>query len=87
VSASRRGRVQLVIAVLSAVGCVASWLSAKAVVGVAPVIDGEPATLSAVFDPRFLTLAFLLAATAGVLAVLGLVNVRRGRRHSSPDTP
>ncbi len=85
--ASRRGRWQLAFSMLSAFGCVSSWLAAKTVVAVPPVVAGEPSTTSLVFSPPLLTLAFLLATTAGVLAVLGVANLRRDRRHTRSYTP
>jgi hypothetical protein len=87
VKTSRRGLFELVLAVLSAFGCICSWLAAKTVVEVAPVIDGEPVTTSLVFDPPMLTLAFLLATIAGTSAVLGFANIRRDRRHVPAYTP
>ena len=38
-----RARVELVLAVVAAVGCVLSWLAASSTVVVAPVLDGQPA--------------------------------------------
>ena len=53
----------------------------------APVIDGEPATTSVVYDAPLLTLALLLATVAGVLVVLGIANLRRRREALRAYTP
>jgi hypothetical protein len=76
-TATNRGVVQLVLAAVAAAGCVWSWVGARSVVDVSPVIDGEPATTSVVYDAPLLTLAFLLAAVAGLLGVLAVANRRR----------
>ena len=67
----------LLIAVLAAVGCVSSWLGAGREVVVAPVLDGEPSTMSTVYYAPLLTLSMLLAAAAGVLAVVSVAALRR----------
>ncbi|HEX2214030.1 MAG TPA: hypothetical protein VHH12_11415, partial [Mycobacterium sp.] len=58
---------------------VVSWVSASSQVAVAPILEGEPATVSQVYSAPLLTLSLLLAAAAGVLAVLGLADIRRRR--------
>jgi len=73
----RRGVVELVVAVLAAIGCVLSWLSARTTAVVAPVLDGQPSTVSTVYDAPMLTLSLLLAAVAGVLAVFAFTHLRR----------
>ncbi len=83
----RRGVLQLVAAAFAAAGCVWSWLGARSDVEVAPVIDGQPATTSVVYDAPLLTLALLLATVAGVLVVLGIANLRRRREALSAYTP
>lgn len=80
-----RGVLQLTLAALAAASCVWSWLGAQSVVEVAPIIDGEPATSSVVYDAPLLTLALLLAAVAGVLVVLGVTNLRQHREAPAPD--
>ena len=67
----------LLIAVLAAVGCVVSWLAAGREVVVAPVLDGEPSTMSTVYYAPLLTLSMLLAAAAGVLAVVSVAALFR----------
>ena len=84
---ANRGVVQLVLAALAAAGCAWSWVGARSVVVVAPVIVGEPATTSVLYDAPLLTLAFLLAAVAGVLGVLALANLRRRRDSRRRYTP
>ncbi len=56
------------------------WLQVKSWVDVPPISDGQPATVSVVYDPPLMVLAWLLATTAGVLAVLGVAGLLRRRR-------
>jgi hypothetical protein len=72
-----RARIELLVAVVAAAGCVLSWLAARATVVVAPVLEGEPQTTSVVYSPPLLVLSLLLATAAGVLAVLGIAGLRR----------
>jgi hypothetical protein len=72
-----RARIELLVAVAAAVGCVLSWLAASSTVVVAPVLEGEPQTTSVVYSPPLLVLSLLLAAVAGVLAVIGIAGLRR----------
>jgi len=72
-----RARVELVMAVVAAVGCVLSWLAASSTVTVAPVLDGEPQTTSVVYSPPLLVLSLCLATVAGVLVVIGISRLRR----------
>lgn len=71
--------VQLVLAATAAAAAVVCWLHTTSVVDVPPVTDGQPATVSVVYDPPLMLLSWLLATTAGVLAVLGLAGLRRFR--------
>jgi len=73
-----RGIVELVLALVSAVGSVVSWMASMSTVQVPPIIEGEPLTTSLVYSPPLLTLSLLLATVAGVLAVLGVTRLRRG---------
>ena len=73
-----RARIELLVAVLAAVGCVVSWLAASSTVAVAPVLEGEPQTTSVVYSAPLLVLSLLLATVAGVLAVVGISRMRRG---------
>ena len=74
----RRAVLELVLAVLAAIGSVASWLAAISEVVVDPVLAGEPSTVSRVYSAPMLTLSLLLATLAGVLAVVGVARLRRG---------
>jgi len=74
-----RARIELLLAVAAAIGCVLSWLAASSTVVVAPVLEGEPQTTSVVYSPPLLGLSLFLATVAGVLAVLGIAGLRRGR--------
>jgi hypothetical protein len=73
-----RARVELMLAVVSAAGCVLSWLAASSTVVVAPVLDGEPMTTSVQYSPPMIVLSLILATAAGVLAVVGIARSRRG---------
>lgn len=73
----RRAVLELVVAVVAAVGCVLSWLAAMSTVEVAPVLDGEPATTAVSYSAPLLVLALALAGLAGVLTVLGIARLRR----------
>jgi hypothetical protein len=72
-----RARIELLAALVAAVGCVLSWLAAGSTVVVAPVLEGEPQTTSVVYSPPLLVLSLLLVTAAGVLAVLGACRLRR----------
>jgi hypothetical protein len=72
-----RAVIELVVAVLAAIGAVVSWLSAESQVLVAPVLDGEPSTTSRVYYAPMVTLSLLLATIAGVFLVLGITRLRR----------
>lgn len=76
-SAKTRAIVELVLAVAAAVGSVVSWLAASATVAVTPVLPTEPAKTSVVYEPTMIALAFLLAAIAGMLVVIGVARLRR----------
>ena len=72
--------IQLLLAAFAALGAAVCWVHSKTLVDVPPVADGQPGTLSAVYDPPLLMLTWLLVTTAGVLVVLGLAGVARRRR-------
>ena len=55
------------------------WLQVRSLVDVAPVTEGQPATVSVVYDPPLMLLCWALATTAGVLAVLGVAGLVRRR--------
>lgn len=73
-----RGIVELVLALVAAVGSVLSWIASMSTVQVPPILEGEPLTTSLVYSPPLLTLSLLLATVAGVLAVVGVTRLRRG---------
>ncbi len=75
---NRRAAIELSLAVVAAVGCVVSWLSARSAEMAAPVIASEPSKATAAYDPSMIALAVLLATLAGVFAVLGVARLRRG---------
>jgi hypothetical protein len=70
--------VQLAVAIAAAVGCVLCWFASRSLEVVAPILDGEPAKSSLVYDPPWIGLAVFLAAVAGVAAVSGVARLRRG---------
>jgi hypothetical protein len=77
---------QAVLAVAAAVGAALSWAQVRSLVDVAPVTEGQPATVSVVYDPPMMVLTLVLATAAGVLAILGIAGLRRGSRVSTLDT-
>jgi hypothetical protein len=77
-TARRRAVLELLLAIAAAAGCVLCWLAARSTVAVAPVLEGEPMTTSAVYSAPMLGLSLLLATVAGVLAVVGIARLRRG---------
>lgn len=72
--------VQVVLAVVAAAGAAVSWSRVRSWVDVAPITDGQPATVSVVYHPPLMMMAWLLATVAGVLLVLGISGLRRVRR-------
>ena len=78
----RRGRAiaELVLACAAVVGCALSWSHARDTVVVPPIADGQPDTMSVVYDPQLLLLTLVLATVAGVLAVVGTARLRRAQR-------
>lgn len=75
-----RHHVQLALAVTAAVAAVLCWQQVTSLVDIAPVTDGQPATVSVVYNPRLMFAVWLLAVAAGVLAVLGSAGLLRRRR-------
>jgi hypothetical protein len=72
-----RHAVQLILAVAAVAGAALCWSQVTSLVDVAPVTDGQPATVSVVYDPPMMVLTLLLASAAGVLVVLGVAGFRR----------
>lgn len=56
------------------------WSQSHRAVPVAPIAEGQPATVSVAYDPQLLLLSLLLATVAGVLAVVGMARIRRAPR-------
>jgi NO-binding membrane sensor protein with MHYT domain len=86
VIARYRALVELGLACAALVGVGASWSHARHIVGVAPIMDGQPSTTSLVYDPQLLLLAMLLAMIAGVLAVIGTARLWRARSGARPSS-
>ena len=78
-----RAVIELILACVAAVGCAVSWSGVRSTVPVAPIADGQPVTASVVYDPQLLLLTLLLAAAAGVLAVIGVARLRRGSQRTT----
>ena len=76
---------QLLAAVAAVAGAVLCWLQVTSLVDVAPVTDGQPATVSAVYDPPMMVATLALATAAGVLGVLGVAGLRRAARQTPLD--
>ena len=72
--------VQLLLASIAAVGAAVVWSQVRSWADVPPIIDGQPATVSVVYDPPQMMLAWLLATLAGVLVVLAVSGLRRVRK-------
>jgi hypothetical protein len=75
-----RAVVELLLACAAAVGCAASWAAVRTTVAVAPILKDQPATTSVIYDPSMLLVTLLLAAVAGMLAVVGIARLRRTGR-------
>ncbi|MGB2810310.1 MAG: hypothetical protein WBC17_00965 [Mycobacterium sp.] len=78
--------VQLVAALVAAVGAVLCWARVRSLVDIAPVTEGQPRTVSVVYDPPLMVLALLLATIAGVLVILGVAGLRRRVPRTAIDT-
>lgn len=78
-SGRRRAVVELVVAAVALVGAVFSAANVRALVDVAPIADGEPATVSVVYRAPWLSLTLLLVTVAGVLIVVAVARWRRER--------
>ena len=73
--------VQLVMGVVAIAAAVLCWLQVTSLVDVPPVTEGQPATVSVVYDPPLMMLSWLLATVGGVLAVLGAAGLRHEGNH------
>lgn len=74
---------ELILASAAVAGCAISWSRVRSTVAVAPVAHGQPVTTSVVYDPALLLVTLLLAAVAGMLAVIGAARFRRASRRST----
>jgi hypothetical protein len=79
VIARYRALVELFLAGAALVGAAVSWAHARHTVAVAPVADGQPFTTSLVYTPALLLLTLVLVTTAGVLEVVAIARLWRGR--------
>lgn len=70
---------QLVLAAIVAAAAASCWSQVRSWVDVPPITEGQPATVSVVYHPPLMMLAWLLATAAGVLLVLGISGLRRYR--------
>jgi hypothetical protein len=75
-----RALIELLLACAAGVGCAAAWSTVRSTIAVAPVLKDQPATMSVVYDPSMLLVTLLLAAIAGMLAVIGVARLRRAGR-------
>ena len=79
---STRATIELVVACAAFVCSGLTWSHSHHTVSVAPIADGQPSTMSLVYDPQLLLLTLVLLTTAGVLAVIGIARLRRARTSS-----
>lgn len=75
-----RAVIELLLAGAAIVGCAASSSAVRSTVAVAPVLKDQPVTTSVAYDPSMMLVALLLAALAGMLAVVGVARLRRAGR-------
>lgn len=71
---------ELALAVAAALGCLGSWSRVRVDVAVAPILVGEPATVSVNYHPQWLALTLLAATVAGVLVVVAVGRAWHARR-------
>ncbi|MET0700269.1 MAG: hypothetical protein ABWY93_11425 [Mycobacterium sp.] len=73
----RRVVLELVLALLALAGAVWAGFNVAAVVDVAPIVEGEPATTSLEYNPPVLVLTLLLVTVAAVLVIVAVSRWRR----------
>lgn len=78
---------QLVLAALAAAAAAVCWAHVRTLVDVAPITEGQPGTVSVVYNPPLMMLSWLLLTAAGVLAVLGVAGLRRSAATVAAYTP
>ena len=81
-----RNVVQLIAAMFAAAGAALCWAQVRSLVEVAPVTEGQPSTVSVVYDPPMMVLGLVLATAAGVLAIYGVAGLRRRAPQITLDT-
>jgi hypothetical protein len=69
----------VVLAVAAAIASALIWTHSHRPVTVEPVADGQPSTISTMYDPQLLMLTLLLASVAGILAIVGVARIRRSQ--------
>ena len=72
-----RALIELLVAGAALVAMAVSWLHTRSTIAVAPVTEGQPATMSVVYHPQQLVLTLMMATVAGIFAVVGLNRLRR----------
>jgi hypothetical protein len=65
------------LAVAAAIASALIWTQSHRTVTVEPIADGQPSTISTVYDPQLLMLTLSLASAAGILATVGVARIRR----------
>ncbi len=80
VTPRRRGTLEAVLAVAALIGSVLMWSQSHRAVPVEPIADGQPSTVSVVYDPPLLLLTLLFATVAGILVAVGVARLRRSAR-------
>ena len=71
--------IELLVAGAALVAMAVSWLHTRSMIAVAPVTEGQPATMSVVYHPQLLVLTLTMATVAGIFAVVGLNRLRRAK--------
>lgn len=71
--------IHLILAVAAAAAALLCWSQVTTLVDIAPVADGQPASVSVVYNPPLMLLTWVLAVTAGLLAVIGISALLRRR--------
>jgi hypothetical protein len=82
VIARSRPLIELGLAFVAMAGAAVSFVNARSIVAVAPIADGQPVTMSLVYNPQWLLLTLVLVTTAGVLEVVGVARLWRERSSS-----
>lgn len=78
-----RAVLELTLALAASVGAAVSWSQVRYLVVVAPILDGQPETVSVAYHPPMVGAAAVCATAAGVLAVVGVARLHRSRQQQS----